>query len=181
MLKSKRILLRGVRREDLSRLWEFGNDPEIIVSGDAEPPIPMSLDRMQAEFDQNAAKGGRDGTWFAIEVDGLVIGQCGLFNFNKFHGVSHGCELGIVIGDKSYWDHGYGREAVNLLLDYAFRYWNAHRVGLETSSANQRAVRCYAACGFREEGRLRQAEWQNGQYVDTILMGILREEWENKQ
>lgn len=181
MLKGKRILLRGVRRDDLPRLWEFSNDAETIQLGDAEPPIPRSLERMQAEYDQNTAKGGRDGTWFAIDVGGRVIGQCGLYNFDKFHGVSHSCELGIIIGDKDYWNHGYGREAINLLLDYAFRYWNVHRVGLETSSANPRAIHCYAACGFIEEGRLRQAEWQNGQYVDTVLMGILREEWEHKQ
>jgi RimJ/RimL family protein N-acetyltransferase len=181
MLKSNRILLRGIRRDDLPRLWEFTNDPEISVLGDAEPPIPRSLERMQAEYDQNAAKGGRDSTWFAIVVDDKVIGQCGLHSFDKFHGVSHSCELGIIIGDKNYWNHGYGREAVSLLLDYAFHYWNVHRVGLETSSANPRAIHCYAACGFVEEGRLRQAEWQQGEYVDTVLMGILREEWEQRQ
>ena len=178
MLKGNRIILRGIRRDDLPRLWEFKNDAEMIVSGDAEPPMPKSLERMQAEYDRDAAKGGVDGTWFAIEVDGKVIGQCGLYGFDKFRGVAHGCELGIIIGDKTYWGQGYGREAVSLLLDYAFCYWNAHRVGLETSSVNERALRCYKACGFVEEGRLRQAEWQNGQYVDTVMMGILREEWE---
>ena len=180
MLKSKRILLRGIRRDDLPRLWEFRNDAETIQLGDAEPPLPQSLESMQAEYDQNAAKGGRGHAWFVIEVDGTVIGQCGLFNFDKFHGVSHSCELGIIIGDKDYWNRGYGRETICLLLDYAFRYWNVHRVGLETSSANPRAIHCYTACGFIEEGRLRQAEWQNGQYVDTVLMGILRDEWEHR-
>lgn len=177
MLQGSRIVLRGVRRDDLPILWTYANDAEVELTGGGDPPIPQSLERMQAEFDSNASKGGRDGTWFAIEADGKVIGQCGLFGWDKFRGVGHGCELGIAIGDKSYWNRGYGREAIGLLLDYGFMYWNLHRISLETSSINLRAIRCYTACGFIEEGRLRQNEWQNGRFVDTVVMGILRDEW----
>jgi RimJ/RimL family protein N-acetyltransferase len=178
MLNGKRLILRGVRREDLPRLCEFANDLEVKLSNGGDPPMPQSLERLQADFDREAAKGGRDGTWFVIEADAKLIGQCGLFNFDALHGIGHNCELGIAIGDKSYWNHGYGREAIGLLLDYAFRHWNLHRVGLKTNSDNLRAIRCYLACGFVEEGRLRQAEWRDGHYVDTVLMGILREDWE---
>ena len=179
MLKSERLLLRAVRRDDLPRLCEFNNDLEVELAGAGDPPTPQSLERLQADFDQRVSKGGRDGTWFAIETGGKLIGQCGLFNFDEFKGVAHVCELGISIGDKSYWGRGYGREAIRLLLDYAFRYWNIHRVWLRTNSENERALRCYRACGFVEEGRLRQHEWQNGRYFDTVCMGVLRSEWES--
>ncbi len=177
MLKGKRLTLRGIRRDDLPRLCEFYNDLEVEVDCGYEPPMPESLERAQADFDREAAKGGRNGTWFAIEADGKVIGQCGLYGLDEFRGTGHHCQLGIVIGDRDYWNHGYGREAVGLLLEYAFCYWNMHRVGLMTSSDNVRAQRCYLACGFKEEGRLRQTRWLGGHYVDTVCMGILREEW----
>jgi RimJ/RimL family protein N-acetyltransferase len=181
MLKSERVTLRGVRREDLGRLWEFNNDPEVEIAGGGDPPLPQSLERLEAEFDENAKKGGRDGTWFAIEVDGKFIGQCGLYGFDEFRGVAHRCELGIAIGDKEYWGRGYGREAIALLVDYAFTHWNMQRVGLQVIATNERAIRAYRSVGFIEEGRLRRHAWSNGKYVDSVCMSILREEWEARK
>lgn len=174
MLQGKRVTLRGVTRDDLLRQWAFNNDVEFELAGGGDPPLPQSLERLQAQFDENAAKGGRDGAFFAIDVDGVFIGQCGLFNFDD---TARTCELGIGIGDKAYWNKGYGREAVALLLDYAFRLRNLHKVWLSTHGANERAARAYAACGFVEEGRMREHVWHDGRYVDLIYMGILRREW----
>ena len=179
MLKSERIILRGIRRDDLPQLWLYSNDAEVELLHSADPPMPKSLESMQARFDQDALKGDRS-TWFAIETEGKLIGTCGLHSFDRFRGTPHHAELGIGIGDRNYWGRGYGREAVKLLLSYGFSYWNLHRIYLETSSSNARAIRCYLACGFLEEGRLREHEWQNGHYVDTVMMGILRTEWEQQ-
>lgn len=181
MLKGERVILRGMRRDDLMRLWEFNNDPEVEIVGGGDPPLPQSLERLEAEFDEEAKKGGRDGTWFAIEADGHFIGQCGLYGFDKFKGVAHRCDLGITIGDKDYWGKGYGREAIGLLVDYAFTHWNVQRVGLQVLATNERALRAYRACGFTEEGRLRRYAWSNGNYVDTVSMSILREEWQERK
>jgi len=87
------------------------------------------------------------------------------------------CELGITIGDKECWGRGYGREAVKLLLDYVFRVRNLRRVWLEVNAANERAIRAYIACGFVEEGRMREYVWLAGRYVDYVIVGVLREEW----
>ncbi len=181
MLKGERVLLRGVRRDDLMRLWEFNNDPEVEIAGGGDPPIPQSLERLEGEFDENAKKGGRDGTWFAIEADGRLIGQCGLYGFDKFKGVAHRCDLGITIGDKEYWGKGYGREAIGLLVDYAFTHWNVQRVGLQVLATNERAIRAYQAVGFIHEGKLRRHMWSNGNYVDTVCMSILQEEWQERK
>ncbi|HLV78687.1 MAG TPA: GNAT family protein, partial [Chthonomonadaceae bacterium] len=73
---------------------------------------------------------------------------------------------------------GYGRDAIRVLLDYAFRLRNFRKVWLMTCSTNERAIRCYRACGFVEEGRKRAHLWSDGQYVDEVHMGILRDEWQ---
>jgi RimJ/RimL family protein N-acetyltransferase len=52
------------------------------------------------------------------------------------------------------------------------------RVYLTVNGTNERAMRAYRACGFVEEGRLRQHVWSDGAYIDLVYMGILREEWE---
>ena len=174
MLKSERLILRAMTRDDLPRLCEFNNDLEVELAGGGDPPIPQTLARLEAEFDQNVTKGGRDGSGFAIEADGKFIGQCALFNLQE---TDRTCELGIAIGDKAYWGQGYGREAIKLLLDYAFRLRNLHKVYLRVNGTNERAIRAYRACGFVEEGRWRAHSWSNGAYVDVVCMGILRDEW----
>ncbi len=181
MLKGEKVVLRAIERSDLKRQWEFNNDVEVELAGGGDPPMPQSLARLEAEFDERARPGGRDGASFAIEADGKYIGQCGL----RFEGIvettAQTCELGIAIGDKDYWGRGCGRDAVRVLLDYAFRLRNCHKVWLRVNGNNERAIRAYRACGFVEEGRLRQHVWGDGQYLDLIYMGILREEWERQR
>jgi RimJ/RimL family protein N-acetyltransferase len=174
MLRGERVTLRALSRDDLPRLWAFNNDLAVELAGGGDPPMPQSLERLQAEFDQNAAKGGRDGTTFAIEVGGTFIGTCGLFGASEIDGTT---ELGIGIGDKDYWGRGYGREAVALLVEYAFRMLNRRKVWLRVWGNNERGIRAYRACGFVEEGRLRAHAWSDGQFHDLVLMGLLRDAW----
>ena len=175
MLEGKRVVLRTIRRDDLPRLNQFNNDVAVELAGGGDPPIPQSLERLKAEFDSSAGNGGRDGTSFAIVVDGVFIGQCALFNH---HPVARRMELGITIGDQAYWGQGYGREAVQLLVDYGFRHHNLNKVWLEVHARNERAIRAYRACGFVEEGRLRQHVWSDGSYDELVLMGLLRQDWQ---
>jgi len=178
MLRGEKVILRAIERDDLPRLCAFNNDVEVELAGGGDPPLPQSLARLEAEFDQEAGKGGR-GDGFAIEAivpDGgpaMLIGQCGLFQFDH---VARTCALGITIGDKALWGKGYGREAVRLLLDHAFRLRNFRKVWLTVWGNNERAIRSYRACGFVEEGRLREHVWSNGAYHDLIYMGVLRDD-----
>src|SRR5205809_315989 len=89
MLKGPRITLRGIRRDDLPKLCEFNNSLEFELAGGGDPPLPQALERLQADFDQNASKDSRDGSMFAIEVDGQVIGMCALHGFEFCRGVNH--------------------------------------------------------------------------------------------
>lgn len=174
MLQGKRVLLRAMTRDDLPTICAFNNDIEVELAGGGDPPMAQSLERLQADFDRDASSGGRADGGFVIDVGGRVIGVCAIFNYNN---TAHTCELGITIGDKAYWGQGYGRETVALLLDYAFRLRNFHKVWLTVNGANERAQRAYAACGFVGEGRQRQQVWSNGRYDDLLLMGVLRSEW----
>jgi len=69
----------------------------------------------------------------------------------------------------------YGREAVILLRDYPFTHRNCHRIMLTALASNARAIHAYRACGFTEEGRLREHAWSDGHWQDEIVMGILRD------
>jgi RimJ/RimL family protein N-acetyltransferase len=178
VLQGKLVLLRSLGRSDLPRQNAFNNSVEIELAGGGDPPTPQSLERLQAEFDEQAAKGGRDGPSFAIEADGKFIGQCALFNLDATGRTS---EIGITIGDKEYLGRGYGREAIALLVEHGFLHRNLRKVWLHVHGANGRAQRAYAACGFVEEGRLRQHVWSNGAYDDLLVMGLLVDDWHRRR
>ena len=82
-----------------------------------------------------------------------------------------------MIGDKSYHGKGYGHEAIELLLGFAFNFLNLHNVSLWVYDDNARGIACYKSVGFKECGRRRQANRHNGQWRDIIFMDILAEEF----
>ncbi len=175
MLRGERVTLRATTREDLARLARFENDLGFVLAGGGDPPEPVPLERLQRDFDKEISDPPSGKIEFAIEADGAYIGRCGLYNIDR---TARHAELGIGIGDAEYWGRGYGREAVGLILDYAFRLRNLRRVWLEVHSANERGMRAYRSCGFVEEGRMREHIWLGGRYADNVIMGVLREEWE---
>jgi RimJ/RimL family protein N-acetyltransferase len=175
MFKGEKVNLRAIREEDIPRLIEFSQDIE-LAGLDCAPPRAHPTELIRADY-QNLIKDDPNRAFFAIEADGKYIGDCGLGGLSDPHGTA---ELGIVIGDHAYWGKGYGREAVRLLLHYGFHYRGLRRIVLTTHVKNARAIRCYLACGFVEEGRPRKAVWVEGEYIDLVNMSILREEWQGK-
>jgi RimJ/RimL family protein N-acetyltransferase len=176
MLHGKNVALRAREREDLKRLHELYRNVDLVLFGDgAWNPEPLAA--WEKDFDKHIED--EDKSDFVIEVDGKVIGEIGLHRWkNRRAGTA---ELGIGIYDPEYVGRGYGRDAINVLLDWCFRIQNYRKVLLHTNATNERAIHAYRACGFIEEGRLREDDYVDGQYVDTLVMGILRSEWEARK
>ena len=85
--------------------------------------------------------------------------------------------VGIFIGARENWGKGYGTDAMNILLRYAFTELNLWRVSLGVFEYNPRAIRSYEKAGFQLEGRSRKQLNHEGKRWDVHFMGILREEW----
>ncbi len=85
--------------------------------------------------------------------------------------------VGLSIGERENWGKGYGTDMMNVLLRFAFTEVNLRRVTLIVFDYNPRAVRSYEKSGFQHEGRIRQILDREGKRWDMLSMGILREEW----
>lgn len=85
--------------------------------------------------------------------------------------------VGIGIGQRAFWNKGYGTDAMNVILRFAFQELNLRRVALVTFEYNPRAIRSYEKAGFVHEGRVGEYLFREGRRWDLIFMGILREEW----
>jgi RimJ/RimL family protein N-acetyltransferase len=89
--------------------------------------------------------------------------------------IARNAELHIFIGDAQQRNKGYGRVAVQQLIDYAFRDLGLYRVYLFVLADNQAAIRTYAACGLQHEGVLRGHAFKQGAFKDVSVMGICNE------
>lgn len=180
MLYGERVRLRGVEKSDLDLFVRWLNDPDVVAG--LSLYRPLSSEEEARWFNQMLER-PIDERPLTIEVrqDGggwLPIGNLGLFDISWRN---RSAEFGILIGEKAYWDKGYGSEALQLLLGHAFNMLNLHRVFLRVFANNPRAIRAYEKLGFVLEGRLREAEYRAGEYVDVLLMSILQSEWDTRK
>jgi RimJ/RimL family protein N-acetyltransferase len=175
MIYGKRIRLRHAERDDLPRFVAWLNDPQVTQGLGMFQPLSQVEEEQWFENLLQRPVEERPLTIDARLEDGwLTIGNSGYHNLDWRN---RSTEVGIVIGDKSYWDQDYGTEAMQLLLEYAFNTLNLHRVYLRVFEDNPRAIRAYEKAGFIHEGRMRQAEYRRGGYRDVLLMSVLRSEW----
>jgi RimJ/RimL family protein N-acetyltransferase len=114
-------------------------------------------------------------TW-AVEYDGHCIGSAGLRVDADQHCATYTVGL-FVAGLRG---QGLGSETTRLVLSWAFGELGAHRVELQVLASNARAVNCYLACGFRQEGTRREAELYPDGWKDFIVMGLLQSEYASR-
>ncbi|MED4780463.1 GNAT family protein [Brevibacillus choshinensis] len=178
----KLIELRPVTREDMERMYVWRNDEEAATwaAGTSVATYSnISLESLQTIYDETVRTTQLSDKLnrFIFSVytrDGVHIGNC---DYRDVHPITRAATIGIAIMDKGYWSKGYGTDTLQVLLRFLFNRLNLNRVQLDTWSGNARAIRAYEKCGFVVEGRLRQNEYVDGQYYDTIMMGLLREDF----
>lgn len=153
----------------------WSRDSEYSRLQDADPSVMWSPEQVKQYFEKE-----EELYLFMIEslADGKALGVIELQSIKWPTGDSF---VGIGIGDREDWGKGYGLDAMNIILGYAFNQVGLTRVSLTVFEYNPRAIRCYEKAGFQHEGRLRKALNRDGRRWDILFMGILREEWQRKQ
>ncbi|MEE9520496.1 MAG: GNAT family N-acetyltransferase [Dehalococcoidales bacterium] len=169
MITGTKIKLRDKRLADARDDYSWRTDRE-LVQLDAAPLLTIAFPQYLADCAVELRYPSPTKRSFAIEtLDGKHIGNCVYYNISKFKGEA---ELGIIIGNRDYWDKGYGTDAVTALLSYIFRQTKLNRIRLKTLNSNQRAQKCFEKCGFTSHGNT------NKDGHDFVLMEIHRQQWE---
>ncbi len=174
LFKGKLLKLTTVRAEDAAIMASWEENSDYLRNLDTDIAYPHSI----LELEENKER-SHNSAYFRLRT----IENDTLIGFVVIHSIEWNNRVGslaIGIGDTNYQNKGYGSEALQLILRYAFHELNLHRVGLDVIGYNSLAIRAYEKVGFIEEGRLRSAIYRDGRYSDRILMGILRSEWEQQ-
>jgi RimJ/RimL family protein N-acetyltransferase len=173
MLQGERVVLRPIQAWDRERLYELVETIEVRALSNTTPPLPLSLEEIEARDKRWIEERSADSAWFAIDVDAELIGMCGLHEIDHYQ--QH-AEVGIRLG-KDHRGKGLGQDAVRTLMNYGFRQLNLAKISLRVLADDERAVGAYRKVGFVEEGRLRAHSWYDGARHDELVMAVLREEW----
>lgn len=170
-IEGKRIKLRPKRLGDAvdDHLWR--RDPE-LTRLDAATPTEQSFASFFINFKDELLQPAYDEGRYAVEtLDGRHIGNCSYYHYDPRRNET---EVGILIGDRDYWDKGYGTEAVSLLLGYLFGEKKLQRIYLRTLSWNTRAQKSFDKAGFRRCGETST----NGHRF--VLFELLQKDWEKQ-
>jgi RimJ/RimL family protein N-acetyltransferase len=179
MIYGKNLRLRAIERQDLPHFVTWLNDREVTQNLTLTNPTSMA---QEEHWYEKILEQPVEAQPLVIEAhvgtEWLLLGNVGLFVFN-WHDRS--AEVGIFIGDKRFWNHGYGSEAIRLMTHHALFDLGLNRVHLRVFETNPRAIHAYEKAGFVLEGRLRQAHWIDGKFVDVLVMSIIRSDWHEEE
>ncbi|MBI4332501.1 MAG: GNAT family N-acetyltransferase [Chloroflexi bacterium] len=162
----RRIRLRPKLLGDAIDDYRWRKDPE-LAHLDATTPVTLSFDEYFKSYQEELERPIRNYFHFGIETAaGRHIGNCMLYDIDD--GTKE-AQLGILIGEREYWDSGYGQEAVSYLLEKAFEEDGLRRIYLQTLRDNVRAQKSFEKCGFKGCGQT----FHNG--YDFVVMEIFRD------
>jgi len=166
MLVGNKINLRIMEKKDMPIVKEWVNDIDFI--GDFEPITQETIIDLEKQYESLT-----EGQWFFIEKkDSIKIGYVAYF----LTGVSKQTEIGYaLIPDER--RKGYGTEAIQIIIDYLFLSKSINRIQAEINPNNIGSQRVLEKAGFVKEGILRESFYSRGEWRDTAIFSVLREEW----
>ena len=172
MISDSKITIREKTQADAWDDYRWDTDPE-LAHLDATTPLEISFSDYVPEYTSELRSRFSTSRRLAIDtVDGKHIGNCSYYNIREKQGEA---ELGIMIGDRDYWNKGYGADAVATLVDYIFRQTKLNRIYLKTLESNIRAQKCFPKCGFTPYDHV----FRNG--YNFVMMETYRSQWQERQ
>jgi len=171
VISGSKVRLRDKKLSDVRNDYRWQADPE-LARLDAAPVLIMSFSLYLLDYAAALHQSQLNRFPMAVEtIDGKHIGNCTFYDIDE---KKEQAQLGIMIGNRDYWDKGYGADAVRAMVDHAFRSTKIRRLYLKTLDSNSRAQQCFTNCGFQAFGRLRRNSY------NFTLMELKRENWEKQ-
>jgi UDP-4-amino-4,6-dideoxy-N-acetyl-beta-L-altrosamine N-acetyltransferase len=167
--------LRPLQKTDIEKSLKWRNDP-VIRENLIGIRFPVTRELETAWYESALEDRSNKRVIFGIETkeENSLLGFVYLINIDW---ISRHTNFGILIGEKEYHGKGIGQEAMTILFRYAFDALNLRKICLEVASFNQPAIRLYQKIGFKEEGKLKQHVYLEGEYHDLIIMSIFNKDF----
>lgn len=168
LLEGEKVKVREKRLSDAEEDHTWRQDAE-LARLDAAAPLRLDIQEYVRQYKRELEHPSAFSRRFGIDThDGVHIGNCMYYDVDYARGAA---ELGILLGNRDYWDGGYGTEAVQLLLWHIFTNMPVKRVYLHTLDWNHRAQRSFEKCGFQIIRPVKRSGWE------FFYMELKQERW----
>ena len=172
-IHTERLIIREFTPKDLEAVHEYASDPEVVRY---MPFGPNTVEDSQNFLDRAIGRQkeeGRNDFEMAVELreGGRLIGGCRL---NKTSTIA--AHIGYIF-NKEYWGRGYATEVAKALVRHGFTKLGVHRIYATCEPDNIASKRVLEKAGMVLEGRLREDMICHGEYRDSLILGILEQEW----
>jgi RimJ/RimL family protein N-acetyltransferase len=179
VLTGIKVILRPLEHEDLKLLHEWQNDEDVMRLARSSPDSAVSMQALETEYEKiiRGEDAFRQVYVIAGKDDKKPIGWASI-SIHRWTRRSTTGDIGLAIVPASFRKKGYGTEVVELLLKESFEQLNLHRVGWWTYAENVGSIGLAKKMGFKEEARLRENVFFDNQYHDSVVLGLLKEEYQ---
>jgi [ribosomal protein S5]-alanine N-acetyltransferase len=173
-LPTPRLALRQLTPADAGDIFAIFSDPEVMRFWDHGPMRDVAAAETYVAAIQEGLRNQQLfqwGTWDPAER--RIVGTCTLLHVSTVH--ERG-EIGFAVA-RAHWGRGVATEAVSALIAFCFEQLELHRLEADVDPRNERSLRLLERLGFRREGLLRERYFVDGERQDTVILGLLRTEW----
>ncbi len=169
ILETEHYLIRPFKESD-AELWQKWDVDEAV-----QEHMPEPMNESQDIAGQYAyikeCEADEEGRYWSIETKtGETIGTVALTDINEYHKIA---EIGIVIGDKTWWGKGAATEVVRAIVDYAFDTLGLMRVSAEAEAGNIGIAKVLEGVGFTQDGLFVSARVKKGVRINVKHYGIM--------
>ncbi|KGP72003.1 GNAT family N-acetyltransferase [Pontibacillus yanchengensis] len=176
-LEGNRVYLRPIEEEDLDLFYKkalWDKEGRKLTGTQAV----FSRKGVQTWYERISTDDSRIDLIICLQGTDQPIGELAMLDIDHQNRKS---VVRISIFDHAYWGNGYGTEALSLLIAFGFDILNLNRIGLDVFAFNTRGIKAYEKLGFKEEGRIKEDLYYNGEYHDSILMGLMRKDYYQRE
>jgi ribosomal-protein-alanine N-acetyltransferase len=175
-LETERLILRDFVKDDWQWVLEYQSDPLYLHYYEWTQRTPEAVQEFVGWFLDHQKQKPRIKFQLAVTLksNNQLIGGCGI-RMDQPNALQ--ADIGYEL-DPKHWNHGYATEAAHAIVDFGFSTFGLHRVWSWCVADNVGSAHVLEKLGMRREGYLRENEYYRGRWWDTLMYGILAEEWQ---
>lgn len=173
--ETNRLILRKVELSDLDDIFEFSSDPEVAhhMTWEVNKSKEETLNNFVHVAIENYDNGQSGDLVIVHKESNKVIGTCSYIDWSNEHS---NAEIGYVL-NRNYWGLGLATEAVHELIKFGFETIQLNRIQGRCDIDNLGSEKVMLKTGMCYEGTLRKNEFIKGEFKDTKMFSILKEEF----
>ena len=172
-LVGERVYLRPLLDRDAAGSYPFWLNDHDVCQGTSHHIYPYSRENALEYIVQSHDVQKALVLAMVLRENDKHIGNIALQRLNWIYRTA---EFAILLGDKTEWGKGYALEAARLLIKHGFTALNLNRIECATFDNNEGMKKLALTLGMKQEGVRREAAYKNGEFLDIVEFGVLRDE-----